>query len=291
MRNYYGKRRIKDTFLCNPISILVIAVFVTSVIIHVADYFLNVAMNPDPEHSFGMYNYSLDVLKSVLFLILVLVICLIRRRDLEPVSDKMIFKATFQGSPIASGLAVVFTSVVGASLLYSLLQAASQMSLNYGITSLRKIVWEEVFVLFLWVTTMVLFLCLVIPAGNWVLSVINILLAATVFGVIFYSIATSNTSFEDYVGGVIVGQMMDAIGWGKVFFWLNFTEDPMSLVFQVIIYGATGLAVVNAILGHIRFMNQVAERVVIIAGVVCVAFFIFSQTPIPDWISVALNLG
>ena len=57
----YAKRSLKDTFLTNPVTLLLGVYFLTQVVCHIADYFINVALNPDMETAFWVSNYGLPV--------------------------------------------------------------------------------------------------------------------------------------------------------------------------------------------------------------------------------------
>ena len=233
-----SKGSLKTVYFTNPVTITLFVLLLTTVISHVADYFINVALNKDTV--WGMYNYSLPLVVNILLFALFLFITLKIRshKSTNILSDKELSQRSFGSTPVSVALITLIVASIASSALYRLLQYVSGRHMNYSIQSLKKINSLEIFIFLAWIMICLFYFFTNKSVGNVILSIISMATTYVAFHFLFVvdivQKVKDGTTLEDYVQNKMIQDALEGAGIGKLIALTSLPENSMSIVYKFI---------------------------------------------------------
>lgn len=289
-----SKGSLKTVYFTNPVTITLFVLLLTTVISHVADYFINVALNKDTV--FGMYNYSLPLVVNILLFALFLFITLKIRshKTTNILSDKELSQRSFGSTPVSVALITLIVASIASSVLYRLLQYVGDRHMNYSIQSLKKINSFEIFIFLAWIMICLFYFFTNKSVGNVILSIISMATTYVAFHFLFVvdivQKVKEGTTLEDYVQNKMIQDALEDAGIGKLIALTSLPENFMSIVYKFIFYVAIILTLLNFRILKKRAQNPVANIISSTATIIAALLLLISLTPLTDIITTGLAL-
>ena len=289
-----SKGSLKTVYFTNPVTITLFVLLLTTVISHVADYFINVALNKDTV--FGMYNYSLPLVVNILLFALFLFITLKIRshKTTNILSDKELSQRSFGSTPVSVALITLIVASIASSALYRLLQYVGDRHMNYSIQSLKKINSFEIFIFLAWIMICLFYFFTNKSVGNVILSIISMATTYVAFHFLFVvdivQKVKEGTTLEDYVQNKMIQDALEDAGIGKLIALTSLPENFMSIVYKFIFYVAIILTLLNFRILKKRAQNPVANVISSTATIIAALLLLISLTPLTDIITTGLAI-
>ena len=289
-----SKGSLKTVYFTNPVTITLFVLLLTTVISHIADYFINVALNKDTV--WGMYNYGLPLVVNILLFALFLFITLKIRshKTTNILSDKELSQRSFGSTPISVALITLIVASIASSALYRLLQYVSDRHMNYSIQSLKKINSFEIFVFLAWIMICLFYFFTNKSVGNVILSIISMATTYVAFHFLFVvdivQKVKDGTTLEDYVQNKMIQDALEDAGIGKLIALTSLPENFMSIVYKFIFYVAIILTLLNFRILKKRAQNPVANIISSTATIIAALLLLISLTPLTDIITTGLAI-
>ena len=289
-----SKGRLKTVYFTNPVTITLFVLLLTTVISHVADYFINVALNKDTV--FGMNNYSLPLVVNIILFALFLFITLKIRshKTTNILSDKELSQRSFGSTPVSVALITLIVASIASIALYRLLQYVGDRHMNYSIQSLKKINSFEIFIFLAWIMICLFYFFTNKSVGNVILSIISMAMAYVAFHFLFVvdviQKVKAGTTLEDYVQNKMIQDALEDAGIGKLIALTSLPENFMSIIYKFIFYVAIILTLLNFRILKKRAQNPVANVISSTATIIAALLLLISLTPLTDIITTGLAL-
>ncbi|MCR4932712.1 MAG: hypothetical protein K6A29_00795 [Lachnospiraceae bacterium] len=289
-----SKGSLKTVYFTNPVTITLFVLLLTTVITHVADYFINVALNKDTV--WGMYNYSLPLVVNILLFALFLFITLKIRshKTTNILSDKELSQRSFGSTPVSVALITLIVASIASNALYRLFQYVGDRHMNYSIQSLKKINSLEIFIFLAWIMICLFYFFTNKSVGNVILSIISMATAYVAFHFLFVvdivQKVKDGTTLEDYVQNKMIQDALEDAGIGKLIALTSLPENSMSIVYKFIFYVAIILTLLNFRILKKRAQNPVANIISSTATIIAALLLLISLTPLTDIITTGLAI-
>ena len=293
MKNY-ASRSLKETFLTNPVTLILGVYFLNQLVCHVIDYFINLALNPDMETAFWVSNYGLPFfIKAILYVLFLFIILKVRSKKDNLTSDKEIWQACFYQAPVSAFLIILTVTVIGGSALRRFILHVTEKSLNYGIHSLQKVTGFEIRVLLFWGLVCLFALLLTSKPGSIIFSLFSVaLVLAGLYFLVIVNISSDipdGSLAEELITNQMISNAFEEAGVEKLFGMISLLNNPMGAFYKAAFIVTAILCILNWIVLFRRFKNTVAEKIAFISAIAVVILYVLSKTPVIDILTSGLS--